>query len=89
MRSVCVPLVANVTVVACESQYAPFCHPQLCRLTADVSVARFTSKPDVELNGYACAPFAIASEYCTHTESLNLLSFNAFIRSHSAYGVAA
>ena len=52
MRIVCVPLVANVIVVACDSQYAPFCHPQPFRLLADASVARFTFSPDVELSGY-------------------------------------
>src|SRR4051812_40936519 len=47
-RSVCVPLAGNVNVVGCDNQYAPFCHPQLLRLLAVLSVARFTRRPDVD-----------------------------------------
>src|SRR5437660_3237119 len=89
MRSVCVPLFANVTVVACDSQYAAFCHPQAFRLPAVASVARFTSSPDVVLIGYAGEPLASASENCTQSESLNFELPVACSRSHSVYGVPA
>src|ERR1700736_975910 len=89
MRSVCVPLVGNVTVVACDSQYAAFCHPQLFRLAAVLSVARFTSRPAVELIGEIAAPFACASENWSHTESLYFELASAFSRSQTVYGVPA
>src|SRR5256885_3241976 len=89
MRMTWVPAVANVTVVACDSQYAPFCHPQPFRLAPSESAARFTSRPLVELIGYAGEPAALASENCTHTASLYLLLFSARSRSQTVYGVAA
>ena len=45
------PLVGNVTVVACDSQYAVFCQPHPFRLPARLSVARFTSRPDAVFIG--------------------------------------
>src|SRR3954471_22477023 len=88
MRITWVPDVANVTVVACDSQYAPFCHPQPFKLVPVESVARFTSRALVELIGYAGEPAALASENCTHTASFDLLSFSARRRSQTVYGVA-
>src|SRR5438309_1779508 len=71
MRIVCVPLVPNVSVVACDSQYALLTQPQLLLLEADQSVARFTSRALVLFIGYTLTPFADASENCTQTESLS------------------
>src|SRR5262245_45771107 len=85
---VCVPL-GNVKVVACDSQYAVFCQPQPLRLLAVLSVARFTTRPDVVLIGNTCEPFAVALENCTYTESFDFEFDAACRRSHSRYGVPA
>src|SRR4051812_10483816 len=89
MRNVWDPLAANVNVVGCVSQYAPFCQPHFCTLVAPASVARLMFRPDDEFSGNTAAPFACASENCTHTESFNLELASACIRTHSRYGVAA
>src|SRR5256885_2016870 len=89
MRIVCVPLVPNVSVVACDSQYALLTQPQSLLLEADQSVARFTSRALVLFIGYTLTPFADASENCTQTESLTFKLFSPLIRSHGVYGVPA
>src|SRR5882672_3276930 len=89
IRSVCAPDVAKETVVACDSQYAAFCHPQPLRLVAVLSVARLTRSASVDSIGYTLDPLARASENCTQTESLNFELASACRRSHSVYGVPA
>src|SRR4051812_34786522 len=89
MRSVCVPLAEKLTVADCDSQYAPFCHPQPLRLAPVPSVARFTSSPAVLFSGYALEPPTTASENCRPSPTLFLDFFSARSRSHTVYGVSA
>jgi hypothetical protein len=56
------PLVGKVNVVAWDSQYAVFCHPQSSRLLAVMLLARLTSRPDVVFIRYAGLPPTSASE---------------------------
>ena len=47
------PLPENVTVVACDSQYAPCCHPHPLMPAPVLSTARFTSSADVVSQGFS------------------------------------
>src|SRR5438105_4651416 len=91
MRNVGAPLVAKVTVVGCDSQYAPFCQPQPFRLhpLRQLLVARLTSSACVVLTGYTADPLASASENWTHSESFHFELPSACMRSHRVYGVPA
>jgi hypothetical protein len=85
---VCLPVAANVTLVACANHQAVFCHPQP-ETPHPEQRSRLTINPLVLPIRYAALPLANASENCTHTASFPLEFAAARSRSQTRYEVFA